>query len=194
MLLALISKIKKIGSRLSRRGATLILCAAAPFYLVLFNIKLFVIFFDVVGARGLIHDITTAVLAPSVFYYTLTTLFILYAVFGLFLFFYWGSIGLRGLFYLAELIILFVLVGVAFGLFILLRYGIIYTFEIGELFISDSVGLQCAARFDMLSLVGSAVVLILTALALTFGVEYMSREAFAYNVIVILCTFSASIV
>jgi len=46
----------------------------------------------------------------------------------------------------------------------------------------------------MLSLVGSAVVLILTALTLTFGVEYMSREAFAYNVIVILCTFSASIV
>lgn len=88
MLLALISKIKKLGSQLNRRGATLVLCAAAPFYLILFNIKLFVIFFDVVGARGLIHDLATAVLAPDTFYYTLTTLFILYAVFGLFLFFY----------------------------------------------------------------------------------------------------------
>ena len=60
--------------------------------------------------------------------------------------------------------------------------------------LSDDVILVAAVRLDMLALIGAAVVLLLTAICMTFGIEYMTREAFAYNVLVTLVAFSASIV
>ncbi len=64
----------------------------------------------------------------------------------------------------------------------------------GELIISDDFSIACVITLDILSVLGAALVIFLTMVALTFGSEYMSREAFAYNVIVILVAFSSSIV
>jgi len=75
-----------------------------------------------------------------------------------------------------------------------LVYHISIALCVGELFLKEEMSISCIINLDMLSLIGSAIVLTLTAIAMTFGIEYMSREAFGYNVLSTLCMFSASIV
>ena len=128
------------------------------------------------------------------FFYLMLAALISYLVLGFALFFYWGSLGLRGIFYTAELQILTAASLVLVALYINLKYHISLTACAGEIFITDDNTIYCVVHLDLLSLTGVLVVLALTAIALTFGIEYMSREAFAYNVIVILTAFSASIV
>jgi hypothetical protein len=60
--------------------------------------------------------------------------------------------------------------------------------------IHDDLLMTCLINLDFLATIGVITVLILTGIVLTFGIEYLSREAFAYNVIVILGAFSSSIV
>lgn len=113
---------------------------------------------------------------------------------GTALFFYWGSIGLRGIFYLVELTLCVLICLALLNIYLNLKYHLVITCCIGEILISDDLSICCTVHLDLLAMLGVTVVAILTMIALTFGAEYMAREAFAYNVIVILCAFSASIV
>lgn len=60
--------------------------------------------------------------------------------------------------------------------------------------IGDSVEFNLIFLADELTLILSLVVMILTALALTFGVEYMTREAFITRVLYLLMCFATSVV
>lgn len=80
------------------------------------------------------------------------------------------------------------------AIYLCLKYHLVLSCHVGELQISDDFSICCDLQMDMLALLGACVVIFLTMIALTFGAEYMAREAFAYNVIIILCAFSASIV
>lgn len=64
---------------------------------------------------------------------------------------------------------------------------------LGKLYLSDNFHFDNIITFDLLSLVGVMLVTFLTAVVLTFGIEYMTREAFANNVISTLILFSSSI-
>lgn len=102
--------------------------------------------------------------------------------------------GIRGLFYAVELNIFAAICALTISLYINLRYHISIALYFGEIFLKDDLTICCLINLDLLANVCILIVLVLTAIALTFGIEYMSREAFGYNVLATLCMFSASIV
>lgn len=172
-----------IGALCCIQGAVL-LCAAPLFFSVLLQFNFYLTLCTALAV----------VFSAASFYYVMLVLFIFYFFCGIFLFFYSGSIGLRGLFYLFELCLFFLFIINACGLIHTLRYGHVFSIVLGELPLIDGATLVCCIQFDVLTHCCVAVVLLLTAATLTFGLEYLAREAFAYNVVVTLFSFSASIV
>ncbi len=53
---------------------------------------------------------------------------------------------------------------------------------------------MCALNVDLLALLCGSLVVLLTMISLTFGVEYLTREPVAHNTIVTMVAFSACIV
>jgi NADH:ubiquinone oxidoreductase subunit 5 (subunit L)/multisubunit Na+/H+ antiporter MnhA subunit len=62
------------------------------------------------------------------------------------------------------------------------------------LYITQEISLVFIVSFNVIALLGILLVCALTAIILTFGIEYMTREAFAGAVISNLMAFSASII
>nr|Q5DUY0.1 RecName: Full=NADH-ubiquinone oxidoreductase chain 5; AltName: Full=NADH dehydrogenase subunit 5 [Nyctotherus ovalis]CAI38858.1 NADH dehydrogenase subunit 5 [Nyctotherus ovalis] len=127
-------------------------------------------------------------------YFLYFMIFIGYLLCGIFAFFYHGYLGTRGIFYLSEMIIMGILIFSIVTLYYNLKYHLALDIILGELALSNEVIFTNIITFDILSILGVLLVATLTAIILTFGVEYMLREAFAYNVLATLVLFSASII
>lgn len=128
------------------------------------------------------------------FYYLYLTLFVAYFVTGLFLFFYWGTLGVMGIFLISEYILGFFFIFSFIALYFNISKHTAMSIILGELYLAEDFVMINCVTFDLLSILGTMVVGLLTLIVLTFGVEYMLREALAYNVIATLMLFSANIV
>ncbi len=74
------------------------------------------------------------------------------------------------------------------------RYGMLVTWKFGNIVLSDTLSISCMISVDLLSLVCGLLVICLTIISLTFGVEYLTNEPVSHNTIVIMLAFSACIV
>jgi NADH:ubiquinone oxidoreductase subunit 5 (subunit L)/multisubunit Na+/H+ antiporter MnhA subunit len=110
-----------------------------------------------------------------------------------FLQFFYKFIGSRGFFIIVQFLIVYLFCLLLRLLFIIMQYNITCLYNIGDLFFFEDLCLNCLIKFDILSILGCILVLILTFITLFFGVEYMTREAFIYNVLSLISVFSASI-
>lgn len=122
------------------------------------------------------------------------TLFIMYFIFSISTFIYSRYLGTRGLFYSSEFILSSLFM---FSISLLkwnLKYHLALNINLGKIYISDNFIFDNIITFDLLSLIGIILITFLTSIVITFGIEYMTREAFAYNVISTLMLFSSSIV
>jgi len=120
--------------------------------------------------------------------------FIGYTLIGVFASFFVGYIGTRGLFYIAEFYLTSIITLTITLLYYTLKYGVVLHLNLGSIFITQDIQIVFLFNFGLVNLLGITVVVILTFLVLTFGIEYMTREAFAYQVITNLILFSASII
>lgn len=136
----------------------------------------------------------TCVCVQNATFFCLVCILFFYLVFNLFIYFFWGSVGVRGVFFINAVTIVILIIQLICFIIKILVTGVKYTFLFGDFLLHDDFITSFAMHLDLLSALGAVTVLVLTALVLTFGVEYLSREAFMYNVIVILCAFSSSIV
>jgi len=121
------------------------------------------------------------------------TLFIAYTLVGVVASFFIGYVGTRGLFYIAEFYLTSLLLLTVVLLSYTLRYGVTLNLDLGTILISQDIQLTLLMSFDIVRLLGVGLIVVLTFIVLTFGIEYMTREAFAYHVISNLILFSACI-
>ncbi len=113
----------------------------------------------------------------------------------LFIFFFKKWLGPVGTFYSSLLVFSICLIFSINELYYLLYNGNFFFIDCGRWFfcldIIDSHLIFCC---DNLALVGSILVLLLTTLALYFGVEYMYREAFINRLLYLLNMFASSVI
>lgn len=112
---------------------------------------------------------------------------------GIALFFAGGHFGSRMSFYLAESLLGILL---SAGLLLLrqsLRYQLAFYLTLGTVQLTEAFAFTCCIVIDILTIVGTLLIVALTGLVLTFGVEYMTREAMLTNVLNNLILFSGSI-
>lgn len=104
-------------------------------------------------------------------------------------------LGPIGTFYGSIFIFAFSLFLVFNELFFILINGNYYFIDFGRWFFClDIIDSHLVFCIDSLALIGSALVLILTSLALYFGVEYMYREAFINRLLYLLNLFATSVI
>lgn len=112
-----------------------------------------------------------------------------------FVFLFKRWIGPIGTYYSSILVLTYMVMGVLNELRVLTYNGSYAFSDLGRWFycldIIDSHLLLCS---DALALVSSTLVLVLTALALSFGLEYMTREAFINRLLYLLNLFATSVI
>nr|YP_010049526.1 NADH dehydrogenase subunit 5 [Strombidium cf. sulcatum]QPL15931.1 NADH dehydrogenase subunit 5 [Strombidium cf. sulcatum] len=113
----------------------------------------------------------------------------------LFIFLFKRWLGPIGTFYASLSVNFFLISSLIYTLYLLLYSGSFYFIDFGRLFFClDLIDSNLVFCVDTLSLLASTLVLILTSLALYFGVEYMYRDAFINRLLYLLNLFATSVV
>ena len=125
--------------------------------------------------------------------FTFPPLFLVLHCLFIFLFKRW--IGPIGTFY-GSLVVFFFIIFLSFNeIYFILLTGTYFFIDFGRWFFClDLVDSHLVFCIDLLSLVTSSLVLLLTTFALYFGVEYMYREAFINRLLYLLNLFATSVV
>ena len=126
------------------------------------------------------------------FYFIFPSILVLNSIF---IFSFKDYLGPKGIFYTSLFSIFISIFCLIIELFYNFFLGVYFFIDFGRWFtIIDHIDSRLIFCFDNLSIITSILVLILTSLALFFGIEYMSREAFISRVVYLLNMFSTSVV
>jgi NADH:ubiquinone oxidoreductase subunit 5 (subunit L)/multisubunit Na+/H+ antiporter MnhA subunit len=113
----------------------------------------------------------------------------------LFIFLFKKWLGPVGTFYSSIFIFCITLILSLNELYLILLYGNYYYIDFGRWFFClDLIDSHLVFCIDSLALVSASLVLTLTMFALSFGVEYMYREAFINRLLYLLNLFATSVV
>lgn len=113
----------------------------------------------------------------------------------LFIFLFKKWLGPVGTFYSSLLIFSITLIFAINELTLILINGNYYFIDFGRWFFClDLIDSHLVFCFDSLALISATLVIILTALALYFGVEYMYRDAFINRLLYLLNLFATSVI
>ena len=146
-----------------------------------------------------IFDVTDVAFIKSGFFFFFFFAFCLVALLcfslmqGMFMYFYWGHAGARGFFYAAQLTLAALFVAAVATIVNTLKHQTILTVTFGVFSLTDSHLITVGLMLDQLALLCTATIVLLTAISLAFGIEYLAREPVAAATISTMFAFAASI-
>lgn len=104
-------------------------------------------------------------------------------------------LGPLGTYYASLTVLFFISLFIFNEILSILINGNYYFIDFGKWFFClDLIDSHLIFCFDLLSLLAALLVAILTSLALSFGVEYMYREAFINRLLYLLNLFATSVI
>ena len=102
-------------------------------------------------------------------------------------------IGVRGFFKISVILLHVLLVFCIFFFIYFTRYNCTLCLTLGIIQLYNDFQVLFTVMLNLFTICGVCIVLVLTIITLLFGIEYMSREAFALDTMQIILVFSASI-
>ena len=113
---------------------------------------------------------------------------------AVFVFTFKKYLSVQGVYYIAVISLIYVIIAALYHLNLNTGFGVTMTYDFGRVTILKGwIDFRLLFVFDLISQTLSAVVAFLTILAITFGVEYMCREAFVNRVLYLLMMFTSSV-